>query len=279
MKLSKIFSTVCCTCLALLLALGTPSVATGEPPQPQAPAGAQGLSKEQAEALRTMLNLPPGTKVEVEISSKDGGTVRTIQRGKGVGAGAVAEGDKLSDSISGSAPEVGFGDGSSATGGSVDRKSKADALKVPAVPWQNPLFWIGVLMLAGSGVLFYLRLPLVTKELKLGLAGVGVACIAVAFYPALLIWGVVVIVGYLAFMYIKSHSSQGVLGRALSFSETEATGRLEALRAVAAGVDDPTLPPDVRDAVKARIAAHAEPADVALIDAVKRADRLGKYAP
>ncbi|MCC6425683.1 MAG: hypothetical protein IT435_02560 [Phycisphaerales bacterium] len=235
------------------------------PPQAAAPV----LTPQQQEALRQAFNAPPGSTVEVEISNKDGGTVKTRNEGRGVGAGAVAEGDKLDQKFDGSPPRVGLGaDGSqTAEGGGSDSEQKASALKIPPLPWQNPMFWLGLVCLGGSAFCFYrlLRRPAVI------LAASGVGLLAAAFYPVILLYTAAAVLLMIVGPYIWAEFQK-------KKHEGESNSKREALRAVVAGVEHRDVPPEMQRVVKAAIAKEADGSDKAVIDEVKRDDKVGKYA-
>lgn len=259
-------------------------------PQPQTP----GLSPEQQAALQQAFNLPPGSEVEVEIQNRDMGSVRSRNEGRGVGAGAVAEGDKLDGSFTGTPPSVGFGaDGSlSGTGGGADSEQKASALKIPPMPWANPLFWVGLACLGGCGFCVYLGLR--RAALICGIGGVGL--IAAAFYPVILLFAVagVLLAVFGPYLYAEFKKKK---------AEKDDSESYEALRAVVAGVEHRTLPGAISTSiaqampagvnftandmtnlvnrimgdVKAAIAKEADGRDKEVIDEVKREDKVGKY--
>lgn len=257
-------------------------------PAPQTPP----LSSEQQAALERAFNLPPGSTVEVDIVNRDMGSVRTSQEGRGVGAGAVAEGDKLDQQFNGTPPIVGLGaDGSlSGSGGGSDANQKGSALRIPPMPWQNPLFWIGLGLLGVTGFGVYAglrRLALIS-----GVAGVGL--IAAAFYPVILLFAVaaVVVVVFGPYIYTEVKKRR---------AEQDDNESYEALRAVVAGVEHRTLSNEMKNTlrvagiaregpemdalvmrlqrnVKEAIAKEADERDKKVIDEVKREDKVGKYA-
>lgn len=254
--------------VSTVLALGTVGVvAPKDAPQPQA-AAAPSMTPEQREALREAFSLPPGSEVEVEIINRDEGSIRTREHGRGLGAGAVAEGDKLDSSFTGTPPSVGRGaDGSlSGAGGGSEGSQRASALKVPPMPWQNPFFWIGLACLgvAGFGVYSGLRRLAAIS----GIAGVGL--LAAAFYPAILLWAVagvlVAVFGPYAYAEFKKRKA-----------EEDANRKKEALRAVVAGVERSEVPVEAQKAVKQAVAKEADGTDKAEIDKIKRDDQIGKY--
>lgn len=284
--------------LGTLVTLGGIGVMAGNGDPPKQPvAQVQGnLSPEQLEAIqRTVQGLNPGSKVQVEVVHKDGGTVHTYEEGTGKGASAEAEGDKLNDSITGEAPVVNRGaDGSaSAKGGDVDRKASATAIKLPAMPWANPLFWVGLACLGGCAFGVYSGL----RRLALILGVAGVSLLAAAFYPAILLFAVAAVVAVIAGPYIYAEVKK-------RRAEKDDDESYEALRAVVGGVEHRTLPAEMRKTVyanlpagvalsgdqanklvlalqrnvKEAIAKEADGRDKDVIDEVKQADKIGKYA-
>ncbi len=234
-------------------ALGIPPGVTINPPeQPPAPT----LTATQQDALRQALQLPPGTRIDVEVENVQGGRATLNESGTGVGAGAFSKGDKLSDKLDGSAPSVGLGGGRLATGGGIERTASASAVIVPSESGKLMIILVGVLLVIGAGVCFWLKLT--EPALILGLIGVGL--IATAFYPALLLWVLLGVVLVVAGPYI--------------WAKFQALTHKEALRAVVAGVDSPSVPPDAAAAVKAAIGGQATQQDKATISAIKSQDGI-----
>jgi hypothetical protein len=255
--------------------------------QPQTPP----LSAEQQRALEQAFNLPPGSSVEVDIVNRDMGSVRTSQEGRGVGAGAVAEGDKLDQKFNGTPPVVGLGaDGTlTGSGGGADADQKGSALKIPPLPWQNPLFWIGIALLAGTGGCVYLGLR--RAALICGVGGVG--CLAAAFYPGILLFAVagVLLAVFGPYLYAEFKKKKAEVDDGESY---------EALRAMVGGVYHRNLGNDMKTTiqnlvpnlsgvdldkvvmrlqknVQDAIAKEAGDKDKVVIDEVMKEDRLGKH--
>jgi hypothetical protein len=248
---------------SVLLFLAVPSSAQ-EADLPQA---AQ-ISPELAEQLRAALALPPGSRIEIQFRTSDGGSVEVTETGSSVGAGARAVGDKLDSNFTGTAPAVGLGGGQSSTGGGATNDSKASALQIPPLPWANPLFWIGVLLLAGAGACAYLRLGVRIISI---VGSAGLACLAAAFFPSLLIWAAAAAVLVFAWPYISSSIKA-------QKESVKSESYREALRAVVAGVEDPTLDKSVVTAVKSRISTQVDSRDRDVIRAIKLEDKIGKFA-
>ncbi len=289
--------------LGTLVTLGGIGVMAGndKAPQPSSPpvVGVTvpgNLTPEQLEALRSTISaMNPGAKVQVEIDHQDGGTVHTYEEGTGKGASAKAEGDKLSDKITGEAPVVNRGaDGSAeAKGGSIERNASATAVKIPPLPWQNPLFWVGLAALGGCGFCVYVGLR--RAALICGVAGVGL--MAAAFYPAIFLFAVagILLVVFGPYLYAEFKKKK---------AEQSDNESYEALRAVVGGVEHKSLPAEMKKTiyanvpqgitftsdqmekfvtalqrnVKEAIAKEADGKDKEVIDGVKQEDKIGKYA-
>lgn len=227
------------------------------------PQGSKGVATTHAagdsDVHRTMIDAA-AQGYDAEFWTRDGGSLRTKDEGFGRGAGATAEGDKLSDTISGAAPNVGLGDGRTASGGSIERDTAGTAFVVPEAPWKNPMLWIGLLAAIGGGYLTFQGM------LKPGLilVAAGSACMAVAFFPALTLWLLAAAAAVLVASYLLSAKGSNSLR--------------EALRAVVAGVENKAVPAEAQAQVKAAIARESDEPDRAVIDEIKRADGVGKYA-
>ena len=237
----------------------------------------QQLTPEQAEAMRMLLNLPPGTKVDMELRNTDEGSTTVTETGKGVGAGARAQGDKLDGAFTGTPPNVGLTGAGNASGGGADSRNKASGLFPQTLPWANPLFWIGLALIAGAGAVFYFRVPTAKTTAPILLVAGG-GCLTAAFYPALLIWAMVGVVIFLAWPYIKAKLAEIEAKRKLEEEKAAHDSTKAALTATVKGVDDPSLAPEVKEAVKARIAAHASSGARNVIREVKVQGEVGKFA-
>ncbi len=235
------------------------SFAAEKPATDPAP-GLQYLTPEQTAVLRDALNLPPGTLVEVEFQSRDGGTLKVTQEATGKGAGAMAEGDKLSENFTGSPPEARLDDTGDAKGGDAKAKQSASAIQIPPLPWANPLFWLGVACLGGAGFCIYARLR--RGAVICGVGGVGF--LAAAFYPALLLWCVAVV----AVVYLLGHLK----------AEQEASEREGLLAKVTRGIDSKVLPANVKAQVKEAIGSDMTKADALKLEKLLQKHGIGKYA-
>lgn len=247
------------TCLSLLAvalfacaacADGGKDKAPPPPPPPSSPFADPALGENIGRAVG---NAIPGSDVEVTITHKDAGKVKTHKAGTGKGVSAVVEGDKMSDKITGSAPKVG-GDDVTAEGGDVDKDSNASAVKVPPVPWQNPLFWVGIACLGGCGFCVYSQLR--RAAMVCGVAGAG--CLAAAFYPWLLLVAVAAVITVLLLPYIKA--------------ELEKLRANEAARAYAEAHSN--LTPDAKTEMDTNLHAASTGKDPLTIAAIKVADNL-----
>ena len=227
-----------------------------------------GLSPEQSEAIRNLLNLPPGSEIEITNERKrthDAGTVDLTETAEGQGASLRANGDKIVSDFDASSPSAGLGGGREAAGGST-RTSQTITMNNTA---SNPLLWVGIACLLGAGWLVYrgrLRAALIT-------AGVGVAMITCVMLP---LFALFVIAGGVAVLLVA------YVHREHQAKDTEASH--EALRAVAAGVSDfekaakdpanPTVPPDMYQRLATFIKSHASTTDTETISKIKAKDNL-----
>jgi hypothetical protein len=262
-RIAIVMLTAACT-----LAAPTPVIAPT--PTTAAPAAApqrSTLTPEQIEAIKAIL--PPGAKVDIEVTQQDGGSVRTREEGTGKGAGAEAVGDKLSEKFTGSAPEVGKGaDGSqTAKGGTAASQAQAENFKPPANTWANPLLWIGVILLGGAGFCIWQQL---TRPAFI-LGGAGIASIAAAFFPGLLLFAAAGVVLVIAAPYLISELEKTSLGK-------RNQQHLEATRALVGAIYHPTVPAVARTAVLEAVAKEGDASDKAVIEAVKKADGIDNHA-
>lgn len=246
--------------VAALIFCGAASALAGGKETPATGPNLQHLTPEQAEVLRQALNLPAGTMVEVEFKSSDGGTLKVTQEAEGKGAAALVEGDKLSADFDGSAPKVNLPEGGSAEGGGATQKAKADAVKIPPVPWQNPLFWCGVACLAGAGFCVWARLR--RGATICGVAGVGL--LAAAFYPSLMLFAVAGVAAVFLIGQVKAEADAGVWDAMIG--------------KIGRGVDSKSLPENVRNQVKAAIGENMTKAEALKLEQLLQRKGIGKYA-
>lgn len=215
------------------------------------------------DVVNKALGLPPGSTVVVE-QTRDGGTLEVTEEATGKGAALNASGEKIVSDFQSTAPNAAYG---SASGGDTRAKS---SIVGGANLWANPLLWVGVLCLLGSGVAVFFRLPLRACAIT---GGVGVGLIAAAIYPAMLLFIVGGVILALAGPYIYAE-----------FKAKQGTQAKQALRSVAAGVDDfkqaakdpsnPLAPPSAWEFLKARLASHVEGNEEAVIKSIRKQDDL-----
>ncbi len=230
------------------------------------------LTEEQKQAILSLLGQPSTSEIELEVtneSTTQGGSVQREAQAQGTGAGFTTTGDKIVENITGTAPTTSLpGFGAGATGGASEKETKAEVFKPPASVWKNPLFWLGLLCLAGAGacVHFGLRRP------GIGLGVAGISLIATAFFPWLLLIGVAVAVAAIAFPHLRAE----FVAKA---RELDVKKYKEPLRAVLAGeAEIKASDPAAYDRLKKATEKHAEKGDSDVIDEIKREDKLGKYA-
>jgi hypothetical protein len=197
------------------------------------------------------VGLPPGTVVEIV----DNGWITTTESGSGVGVGAEAVGDKLSESFDGSAPNVGLSGGGISSGGGAKRTGKASAFVPPEGLAQNPLIWAGIacgLLAVAAGV--YLK----NVKAAMALGGLGAAFIVAALFPGfllLIVAGAAVVGGV---VYLRSEQVKGQY--------------IETTRALVAAIDHPDVPVDAKKNVAATLAMEADTADKRVIAKVRAVD-------
>lgn len=230
------------------------------------------LTPEQKQAILDLLGQPSSSDIEIEItneSTTNGGSVSRQAQAQGTGAGFTTTGDKIVDNITGSAPSTSLpGLGAESTGGSSEKDTKAEMFQLPASLWKNPLLWLGVLCLIAAGACTYIGL----KRPALGLGIAGVSLLASAFFPWLLLVGVVVAFLAVAFPHIRAE----FVARA---KEREVKMYKEPLRAVLAAESElRTSNPGAYEMLKVATERQADGTDSSVIDKIKREDRLGKYA-
>ena len=210
-----------------------------------------------AHETRTIEHLTPEGKVEsvekVQRVETGGGVILEKSEGTSHGAGIDTTADAIAQTFSGSAPVLALPGGASATGGDSDSSTKGTAV-LPKNLWGNPLLWAGVFCLLGAGAAFYFAL----RRAALVAGGTGLALIAAALYPAVLLFVAAGVLAVVVAVYV--------------YAEHKGRSGTEALRAVVAGVAG--VPAEVQAVVTAEIAKHADEADKATIKAIKRADDL-----
>ena len=262
-RIAIVMLTAACT-----IAAPTPVIAPTTAPAPAATsANPATLTPEQLEAIKAIL--PPGAKVDIEVTQHDGGSVKTREEGTGKGAGAEAVGDKLSEKFTGSAPEVGKGaDGSqTAKGGTAAHAAEAQIFQPPANTWANPLLWIGVILLGGAGFCIWQQL---TRPAFI-LGGAGIASITAAFFPGVLLFAAAGVVLLVAAPYLISELEKTSLGK-------HNQQHLEATRALIGGIYHPSVPSIARTQVLEAVAKEGDALDKATIEAVKKADGIDNHA-
>lgn len=194
----------------------------------------------------------PGDTVVFEYES-DGGRLRRTDAASGTGPGLSTSSDEAAASFDTSAPAVGI-NGTTGTGGS---GATEFTLRTVGGAARNPLLWVGIVAVLAGLACFYFGLRRAGTYLVLGGGGFVIA----AMLPG---W---------AWLIIAGVCGVGVI--VYVWSERDARRSTEAARAVVAGVADLKRLDEVAYArVKAAVASHADESDRAVIDSIKRKDRL-----
>lgn len=190
---------------------------------------------------------PPGFEVEqTERRTYGGGSVKIEREGTGTGAGLATSADNVASTFNGSSPEAGF-DRSSGGTTAIEQTLSSES-------GRGILIVAGIVFFAAAGVAAYLK----RFSAAIAAAGVGVACLLVAFYPAVLLWAAL--------------GGIVILGVCLFANDATRHRIQEALRATVAGIED--LPDGQRQTVKHAIGSHADAKDEKIISKVKAADQL-----
>lgn len=262
------------TRLSLIVAVLVSACALAQTKPPASPTPA-GLSPAQQEAIRQAAGLPPGTIIVVEET--DGGTLEVTQGAQGTGAGWTAKGAELSENADGSPPQANLFGAGDAKGGGINRDIKAKGIEFDL--WSNPLLWLGLIGGLGGVVYCLTRKPIPSIRGAVICAGAGAGLIACAVYPGLL---VLIAAGVGAWFFIPYLLSEGQRlkaqdeakrrGEAAEQQRKEYSRHHEALRATLGGLYDPAISTTTRNEILERIAAQADPADLAVIQEIVRAD-------
>lgn len=209
----------------------------------------------------SMQTLPPGASVSYEIDEEKGSALLKHEGlGSGVGAGLQNGGDEAAAKFNASAPNVWTPDGWGAAGGDTSIESFAKVNTADKAV-RMASFWVGIgLILLAGGLWKFGRV-----EPAIAAGTVGVACVACAFFPGLIVLILLVALagcGYAVWLASKRKRK----------AEEDAKRKTEALRGVAEGVEK--SPPEVRTVVKSNIAWATDNADKDVIRAIKKADDL-----
>jgi hypothetical protein len=192
---------------------------------------------------------PDGSPITEETTVSEPGVTRQRLYGEATGAGASATGDKLDQQIDSGAPTLNLPGVGRGSGGSVSGDVSASIAGV------SVFVILGGVCVLGGIACFAMQLY---PRAGVGLLAIGGCLIAVGLFPWL--WWLLLAVGVVAVaLYV--------------WAERNGKSMHEAVRAVAAGVED--LSDDVKSKVKDRIRFHADARDKAVIKNVKKADELG----
>lgn len=192
------------------------------------------------------------TTTQLDDKGKPKSTTTTVREATSTGTGTSATGDKVNQKSEAQPAAVSF-DGITATGGGGKSNTSATGTALKAA-MQSPLLWVGIACWLLAAVAFWQG----WKSIVLPAVGAGAVFLAVAFYPALLLWAMLALVVIVGGPYV--------------WTAIQGTRAKEALRAVVAGVE--AAPPEAAEAVKAEVAKQADDADKTTIMAVKRKDNL-----
>lgn len=283
----------CCACLASAcsvepdgsVAVQPPAGATAAESQ-DAPASAEAVGGRGVGSDGTTVTIdgvtvsaPAGSEVEVTRESEQdqrGPARSSASVARGTGAGLSTSAAEQAAQFDASAPESELGGGGAGGGGGGRSKGGGSSLTATlrGAAGFGAFGWIGIACLLGAAAALYFRLGL-RAVVTLGV--VGAAFMLAELLPegaVLAICGGVVIA---AGVYVWAEFSAKRATAKAKAQEAEAQRQREAVRAVAAGVED--LPPPVRLLTKAAIASHASEQDTLTIRAVKRGDGLPSERP
>lgn len=215
------------------------------------------------DAVNKALGLPPGSTVVVE-QTRDGGTIEVTEEATGKGAALNASGEKIVSDFQSTDPHAAYG---AASGG--DTRTK-NSIVGGANTQAAVLVIAGIICIVGAGIAAFFRLSIRVCTIT---GGVGIGLISAAIYPAVLLFVLAGAVLALAGPYIYAE-----------FKAKQGTQATQALRSVAAGVDDfkqaakdpsnPLAPPAAWEFLKARLASHVEGNEEAVIKSIRKQDDL-----
>lgn len=192
------------------------------------------------------------TTTQLDDKGKPKATVTTVREAMATGVGTNATGDSVNQKSETESPTVAF-DGMTVSGGAAKSSNKGEGT-AGLVGMKSPLLWVGIACLLLAAVAVWQG----WKGIIIPAAGAGVVFLALAFYPWLLLWGILALVVLVGGPYIWQYV-QGFRAK-------------EALRAVTAGVAD--LPPEVQVQVQDRVRSYADERDKATIRKIRKRDGL-----
>lgn len=190
----------------------------------------------------------PGVSATYIEKRPDGTTI--TKSGTATGTGTLATGEKV-DQTTEAQPATITVDGITATGGGGNSRSKSTTSLTGIA---SPLLWVGIACMLLAAVAVWRG----WNGMIIPAAGAGVLFMALAYYPQLLLWGVlalaVIVGGPYVWQYVQGKRAK------------------EALRGVVAGVA--ATPPEVQVQVQAKVKEHTDQRDRATIRAVKKQDEI-----
>lgn len=214
-------------------------------------AGCDSLASSSTSAPKAMAKSTT-TTTELDDKGKPKSTTTTTREGTATGASTSATGAKVNQKSETESPVVAF-DGMTVSGGASQSSNNGEG-SGDLTGTRSPLLWVGIACLLFAAVAVWQG----WKGIIIPAAGTGVVMLALAFYPWLLLWGVLALVAIVGGPYIWQYV-QGFRAK-------------EALRAVVAGVAD--APPEVQMQVQDRVSAHADDSDKATIRKVRKRDNI-----
>lgn len=153
-------------------------------------ARAQELTPDQQEALRKVMDLPPGTTFEMETSqktTKDQGSLTKNRTATGKGAGVEGVGDGVNTKVDASAPNVSDDQGGAVAG---DTKISTSVEKIFNI--RGAFFWTGLFIIIGGGILLAMKRIL----FGLGCIAAGLLCWLMAISTWFIIPVAVLLLGF-----------------------------------------------------------------------------------
>lgn len=218
----------------------------------------------------TMIRLPDGREVplfpgdgfEAEFEEEIGSAFHKREgEASGVGAGLKGAGDEVAAKHNASSPKIWSPDGWGAEGGDTDIEAAAIG-RDPQEAVRSWMFWAGVVLLLGAAGLWKFG----KTQSAVYAAAAGTGCIAIAFYPGLIVL-ILLVVAVVAFWpLIRAEIQRGK-------AEVAAEKNKELNRSFVWARN--LLPPDLRDEFDKALAGQLEPADVKALEDLYVNERIG----
>lgn len=224
--------------------------------------------------IKQVLGAKSDAHVLIQKKSRTGEWITRHDNAEGTSAGLHLMGSDQKDKFDTTPPKASLVDAGDAAAGA---SSIMSAITTPPLSLNeaksSALFWFGILIILGGVACFWAPWPPLKAHAIFIIAG-GCCTLAISFFPGLLIPLFILGVGIMAYPLINTAIQKHKSDLAAAAAKSDANDHKEAVRALVAAVDAPSVPSSAAAAVNSALNHIADDKDRAVIAAVKAQDGI-----